>query len=148
MAVLEYGFRADDAGSSYKDVERAIFLLHLPPAVWTALASSKADSNDALADEANTIFLEHRIGVKSKPHSVSARHLQSGPEVEWIPDDRPEISAAALPSSSRLIPPGCCPVLRRWGWKAFSCKGGSCPLKNEPLMKPPGQCQGNGRAGR
>ena len=130
------------SGSSYKDVERAIFLSHLPPVVRTALASSKATSNDQLADEANAVYLEHKIGVKSRTvPAVSA----VAEEVPWIPDDQPQVN-----SSERSIPPGCCPVHRRWGFRAFSCKGGSCPLKNEPLMKPPSKkpAPGNARAGR
>ena len=63
------------SNSSYKDVERAIFLLHLPPVVQTALASSKVATNDLLADEANSIFLEHKVGSCSRPRAVTAvRH--------------------------------------------------------------------------
>ena len=54
------------SGSSYKDVERAIFLSHLPPVVHTALASSKAPTNNQLADEANSIYLEHKISARSR----------------------------------------------------------------------------------
>ena len=133
--------------SSYKDVERAILLLHLPPAVRTALASSKAATNDLLADEANSIFLEHQAGARSKVRSIAAVESHQD-NVPWIPDEPSDLKAAAVePARARTIPPGCCPVHRRWGWKAFSCKGGSCPLKNEPLAKPP-QRSGNGKAGR
>ena len=130
------------SGSSYKDVERAIFLLHLPPVVRTALASSKAATNDLLADEANSIYLEHRIGSRSRAGAAAVASVQPQ-EVEWIPDPVPTPSVSA---AERSIPPGCCPVHRRWGWKAFSCRGGSCPLKNEPLRKRPQQ--GNDQAGR
>ena len=54
------------SNSSYKDVERPFFLLHLPPVVRTALASSKAATNNQLTDEANSIYLEHRVGVRSR----------------------------------------------------------------------------------
>ena len=54
------------SGSSYKDVERAIFLSHLPPAVRTVLASLKAETNDQLADEANAIFSEHKVGARGR----------------------------------------------------------------------------------
>ena len=131
------------SGSSYKDVERAIFLSHLPPAVRTALASSKADTNDQLADEANAIFLEDRVGARGRSRTVAA--VSSLEEVPWIPDEVPEVNAAA---SDRPIPPGCCPVHRRWGWKAFSCRGGSCPMKNAPLKRRPTPHSGNGKAGR
>ena len=71
------------SGSSYKDVERAIFLSHLPPAVQTALASSKAETNDQLADEANAIFLEHKVGARGRARTVAA--LAHPEEVPWIP---------------------------------------------------------------
>ena len=141
------------SSSSYKDVERAIFLLHLPPVVRTALASSKATTNDQLADEANAIYLEHKVGARARARTVAA--VQWSPDEEdvpWIPDQELAVNSMAR-SSDRPIPPGCCPVHKRWGWKAFSCKGGSCPMKNEPLAKRPAGSRppfrsGNGRADR
>ena len=106
------------SGQSYKDVERAIFLSHLPMPVSTALASSKAATNDQLADEANDVFLEHRVAARSRVRpavsAVAARPAPAvdGAEIEWIPDPRPKVNTSAV---DRPIPPGCCPIHRRWG---------------------------------
>ena len=132
------------SGSSYKYVERAIFLSHLPPVVRTALASSKAATNDQLADEASAIFLEHKIGARARARAVSAVEVPDQEEdVPWIPDEAPRVFAAERP-----IPPSCCPAHKRWGWKAYACRRGSCPLKGEPLAKRPVNKPGNGRAGQ
>ena len=85
------------SGQSYKDVERAIFLSHLPMPVRTALASSKAPTNNLLADEANDIFLERRVRVRSRARNavsaINAAPVLDGPEVEWIPDPHPQVNA-------------------------------------------------------
>ena len=88
------------SNSSYKDVECAIFLLHLPPVVWTAPASWKAATNDQPSDSANSIYLEHRVGARSRLPAVTAvrrvREEEEEEEVEWVPD-APSIHAAERP---------------------------------------------------
>ena len=113
------------SGSSYKDV-------HLPPVVCMALASSKSASNDELADEANSIYLEHKVGARAKLRAVATVQRVDPEEVEWVPDQPSNVNSVERP-----IPPGCCPVHKRWGWKAISCKGESCPLKGESLAMSP-----------
>ena len=52
--------------------------VHLPPSVRTALASSKATTNDQLADEANTMFLELKVGARSRARVVAS--VKGAPE--------------------------------------------------------------------
>ena len=136
--------------SSYEAMERAMFLHHMPLPVRTALASSKATSNDELAAEADAVLEEFQLGrdANAVPHAVAA--VTTLPPLAYAPQ---EVSAAfrprgqdrarqppiARPSSEPL-----CFLHRKYGVYAHSCRSASCPMKNQ--ITPP--AQGNGRAGR
>ena len=58
-------------------MERAMFINQMPPGVRTALASSKARTNDELCDEANTIHEEFCLADRARatPRGVSSLAL-------------------------------------------------------------------------
>ena len=62
------------SGLSYDALERAMFLNQLPTAVRTALAGSKAVSNDELCAEADAVMDEFNNArrVNAIPHWISA----------------------------------------------------------------------------
>ena len=126
------------SGASYDAMERAMFLNQMPLAVRTALASSKAASNDELSAEADAIYEEFRIGqtMTGTPHAVAA--LQAPLEVDAVPR-RPD---GAQRISRRQDP--LCYIHRKYGAQAFYCKSTSCPMRNQ-IAAPP--APGNPRAG-
>ena len=66
------------SGSSYEAVERAIFLGQMPVEVRTALASSKARTNDELCEEADAVVEEFRLANESRgaPHAAPVETLE------------------------------------------------------------------------
>ena len=123
------------SGSSYEALERAMFLNQLPPQVRTALASSKAATNDELATEADVVVEEFQIANEARglPHAaVTAVHQP--PEVD-----------AVYRQGGRAQPrrkDGLCYMHRKFDAKAYFCRSNTCPMKNQVAA------QGNGNAGR
>ena len=134
------------SNSSYEAMERAMFLHHMPTTVRTALASSKATSNDALAAEADAVMEQFQLAreANSIPHAIAAVDV---PENTASFRPRPQNQQPTQrPSSSRgASGDSLCYLHRKFGVYAFSCKSSSCPMKHQ-VMAPP--AQGNARAGR
>ena len=114
----------------------------MPTAIRTALASSKAATNDELAAEADTVLEQFQILRESSavPHAVAT--VAAVPEIDAV--HRP----AQFPRSRQPLPPRrtskpLCFLHRKFGVFAHSCKApGSCPMRDQ--VSP---AQGNGRAG-
>ena len=124
------------SGISYDAMERAMFRNQLPAEVRTALASSKAMSNDELVSEADAVMEEFKIAKRtaSTPRAVTAVAFQ-------------EVDAVARPfrpSSSFSARGALCYLHRKFGAQAYACRSDYCPMKDK--VRPPPQ--GNGRAGR
>ena len=115
----------------------------MPPAVRTALASSKDLTNDELAAEADTIREEFHLATESR----------SVPAVASLDVDPVEVAAVRpRPAPRRNVPPvgqrdSLCYIHKKFGVYAYSCKAPStCPMRDQ--ITPPPATQGNGRAGR
>ena len=117
------------SGSSHDALERAMFLNQLPTAVRTALAGSKAISNDELCAEADAVMDEFNKArrVNSVPHSVSLVGVEA-------------VHRRPVPRSLAL-----CYLHRKFDAQAFACRSENCPMKDK--VRPP-PVQGNFRAGR
>ena len=123
------------SGSSYEALERAMFLNQLPPQVHTALASSKAATNDELATEADVVVEEFQIANEARglPHAaITAVHQP------------PEVNAVYRQGGRAQLrrEDGLCYMHRKFGAKAYFCRSNTCPMKNQVAA------QGNGNAGR
>ena len=132
------------SGSSYDAVERAIFLGQMPVEVRTALASSKARTNDELCEEADAVVEEFRLANESRgaPHAAAV----DIPEVDasFRPRGPPQRSNRDVqPSVSNDRREGLCFLHKKYGVHAYTCRSASCPMKNQVTPRP-----GNGRAGR
>ena len=131
------------SGASYDALERAMFLNQLPHAVRTALANSKAASNDDLAVEADNVMEEFQLGSASlaAPHSVSS--VDRTVEVDaasFRPKVRPDRQEGRRPQADL------CFIHKRYGKQAYTCRSSSCPMRDILAAPPPST--GNGRAGR
>jgi len=129
------------SGSSYDALERALFLNQMPTAVRTALASSKAVSNDELAAEADAVMEEFKLSNlrAGVPHAVAtvevdAATIRNQRYGRPFPSGRPQSDAL-------------CYLHRKFGASAYACRSSNCPMKDK-IAKPPTVFQGNGRAGR
>ena len=124
------------SGSSYDALERAMFFYQLPPQVRTALASSKAATNDELATEADAVVEEFNIANESRglPHTAISA-VQPPMEVDAV------ARQGYRPQPSRRDD-GLCYMHKKFGARAYFCRSNTCPMKNQVTP------QGNGNAGR
>ena len=121
-----------------------MFLNQLPHAVRTALANSKAASNDELAIEADNVMEEFQLGSESlsAPHAISS--VDRTVEVDAA-SFRPKRQSER--QESRRPQADLCFIHKRYGKQAYTCRSTSCPMK-DILAAPPPSSAGNGRAGR
>lgn len=117
-----------------------MFLNQLPPHVPTALASSKARTNNELCGEADAIAEEFRLAsdVTGVPHAVAAV-LQPDVATMTMSMRRPR----PIPAPRHIQLEGLCYVHWRFGANAYTCKSSSCPMKHQ-IISP----LGNARACR
>ena len=119
----------------YKAVERALFLHAMPESVRTALADAPGD-NVALSLRADVVHEELRIarsrasGVQVQACSPSPPMSEASGPVASSPMN--QVNAMSRSPSSKL-----CNLHRKFGFGAFHCRGGDCPLRNEPLAVSP-----------
>ena len=118
----------------YKAVERALFLHAMPEAVRTALADTPGD-NVALSRRADVVHEELRI-ARSKAGCMQVQAYSPSPPMsedsESPASEMNQVNAMSRSSSSKL-----CNLHRKFGFNAFHCRGGDCPLRNEPLAVSP-----------
>ena len=134
------------SGASYDALERAMFLSQLPHTVRTALANSKAATNDELAVEADNVLEEFQLGSSSfsAPHAISAVD-RTPPEVDAAslrPKRQPTRQDSSRPQSDL------CFIHKRYGKQAYTCRLSSCPMRDILAPPPSSSSTGNGRAGR
>ena len=143
------------SGSEYEAVERVILLNALPSAVRTVLSNSKAANNKRLALEANQILEQHMLFTASAGAVYSL-------------DDHPD-EVLAIRTNARggrdPQPQARARLCARFGDCTYTCHGGDCPRRFEPLLPRPAgsggqqrssgngngsqpRASGNGRAGR
>ena len=133
------------SGANYDALERAMFLNQLPNAVRTALANSKAASNDELAVEADNILEEFQLGSSSfsTPHAVSS--IDRTPLEVDAASFRPKRQQGRQDNNRPQS--DLCFIHKRYGKQAYTCRSTSCPMR-DILAPPPPSVTGNGRAGR
>ena len=124
------------SGSSYEALERAMFLNQLPPQVRTALASSKAATNDELATEADAVVEEFNIANESRGIPQAAVNAVQPPvEVDAV-------SRQGFRPQPQRRDDGLCYMHKKFGARAYFCRSNACPMRNQVAP------QGNGNAGR
>ena len=129
--------------NSYDSMERAMFLLQLATPVRTALASSKARTNDELVTEADAIQEEFRIAsrVRSAPHTATVEVDAAFRQRQY----RPSPPVLPVNTAASQHQPSLCYLHRKHGARANACRSVNCPMKHI-LATPP--APGNARAGR
>ena len=134
----------DLSGSSYNEVECAIFLIRLPAEVRTGLANSLAVNNDAFAVETNSILEEYLL-ARSRAVAPSVVALMELPkDVEMPPALVAEAEQAAASVNAVNRPPQCpivetpylCFIHARYGKQAYSCRSQRCPMRNQVVKRP------------
>ena len=128
------------SGSNYEAMEQAMFLSQLPLPVRTALANSKAATNDELGVEADNVMEEFQLGSAAfaAPHAAVSS-VDHPIQVEAVNARRRTQPETSRPQQAEL-----CYVHKKYGRQAYSCRSSTCPMKHQ-VAPPP---SGNGRAGR
>ena len=120
------------------------------------LSNSKAPNNKRLAQEANQILEQHVISTAT---SGAVFELEDPDEVLAIranpkPHRAPQQQRQLRQQQQQPARPRLCANHFRFGDRAYTCHGGDCPSRHEPLAprptgnSAPPRASGNGRAGR
>ena len=128
--------------SNYDNLERAMFLSQVPAAVRTALASSKARTNDELCQEVDAIDEEFKLANAplAAPHAVA--QVKAAPAHVQV--DAVASRYRPIPAPRKTHQDGLCYVHRKFGKQAYVCKSpATCPMRSVIVPAP-----GNDRAGR
>lgn len=154
------------SGEEYEAVEKAILLNALPAPVRTILSNSKAANNKRLALEANQVLEQHLIS-NTRAGAIYEIDEEEEAEINAASAGRPRRESRDFQSQpqqgGQMARRGTvCKNHYRFGLQAYSCRGGDCPMRHEPLARPQrgsssssssysssrGPASGNGRAGR